>query len=754
MPPQPTASHTVRRPLRRALLPATATLAVAALTAPLVGIAAQAAIVPEPVTYSADDAAFELTAVGTYESGIFDASAAEIVTYHAGTQRLFVVNAAEAKVDVLDLADPSNPTLLHEITAAATPSADGGTIPEGAVANSVAVREDGLGLIAVEHPTKTELGYLVTFDAAGDGTALGAVRVGALPDMVTVNAAGTYAVVANEGEPANDFSVDPEGSVSVVTLPATLGAPAQDDVRTADFHAYDDGTRTLPDDVRVFGPTPHGDDLPISRNLEPEYIAIDGDDRTAYAALQEANAVAVVDLESATVTDIWPLGFKDHSVEGNGLDASDRDPRDAPTIAINTYPGLHGIYMPDGIESYTAGGETFLVTANEGDAREFGDYVESIRVKDLGDPDETPAPGVCEDAAVTDHLSDDQLGRLNVSIANGLAEDGSCFDELYAFGARSISIWTTDGEQVFDSGDEFERITAAAAPEFFNSNHSESNLEGRSEDKGPEPENLAIGEVDGRTYAFVGFERFGGVVVYDITEPSDARFVTYLNNRDFSVSMEDVVDAEPGDDAVQAALSQAGDLGPEGVTFIPAAASGNGLPLVVVGNEVSGTTTIFAVGEATAVTPAPATFTDLDGTEQDVVTVPAVDGVEYLLDGAVVPAGTYPGTGAVTVEARALPGFALADGAEATWSWAFSADSELPTEEPTTVPADDRPDSGDDGGRDDDGAPGGSGAPEPTGGEAGSLPSTGASVGWLAGAAALLVGLGLAVPLTRRLTRG
>src|SRR5690606_29369294 len=159
--------------------------------------------------------------------------------------------------------------------------------------------------------------------------------------------------------------------------------------------------------------------------------------------------------------------------------------------------------------------------------------------------------------------------------------DGSCFDELYAFGARSISIWTTDGEQVFDSGDAFERITAAAAPEFFNSNHSESNLEGRSEDKRPEPENLAIGQVDGRTYAFVGFERVGGVVVYDITEPAADSFVTYLSNRVFSVYMEDVVAAEPGDGAVQAALSQAGDLGPEGVTLIPAGDSGNGLPLVV-----------------------------------------------------------------------------------------------------------------------------------------------------------------------------
>ncbi|PYF97800.1 LPXTG-motif cell wall anchor domain-containing protein [Georgenia satyanarayanai] len=716
---------------------AAATTALAAVALTLPALTAGAATVPVSVT--AGDAAFELTAIGTYESGVFDESAAEIVTFHAATQRLFVVNAAAATVDVLDLSDPAAPALLHRIETPGTAAADGSTVTAGAVANSVAVRADGLGVIAVEHPTKTEPGWLVAFDAAGDGELLGAVRVGPLPDMVTTTADGRYAVVANEGEPADDFTADPEGSVAVVTLPASVAAPTQDDVRTAGFHAWDDGTRVLPVGVRVFGPTPHGEDLPVSRNLEPEYVTIGADDRTAYVALQEANAVAVVDLGSATVSDLWPLGLKDHSVEGNGLDPSDRDPEDAPTINIRTYPGVRGVYMPDGMASYTAGGQTYLVTANEGDAREWGDYVESVRVKDLGDPDETPAPAVCEDAPVADFLGDEHLGRLNVSIAGGLAEDGSCFEELHAFGGRSLSIWTTDGEQVFDTGDELERITAAAVPEFFNSNHSESTLEGRSEDKGPEPENLAIGEVDGRTYAFLGLERVGGVVVHDITDPTDAFFVTYLNNRDFSVSMEDVIDAEPGTDAVQAALTQAGDLGPEGVTFIPAADSGTGLPLVAVGNEVSGTTTIFSVGRATPVVPATVEFTDGDGTEHDVYTVPAVDGVEYLVDGAVVAAGTYPGTGTVTVVARALPGFVLDDGASAEWTWTFSAEGAAapapaepaPSPEPTTDDAGDDATAGGPNGR-------------------GSLPTTGSSVGVLGAAAGVLLALGAAAVLARR----
>src|SRR5690606_25021601 len=185
------------------------------------------------------------------------------------------------------------------------------------------------------------------------------------------------------------------------------------------------------------------------------------------------------------------------------------------------------------------------------------------------------------------------LGRLNVSIASGLAADGSCYEELYSFGSRSFSIWTTGGEQVFDSGDAFEQITAEAIPEFFNSNHSESNLEGRSDDKGPEPENLAIGTVGDRTYAFIGFERVGGLMVFDITDPAAAAYVTYVNNRDFSVSVEDAEDPA-------AVLDQAGDLGPEGITFVAAEDSPTGEAMVIVGGEVSGTTTFFGVSELLA----------------------------------------------------------------------------------------------------------------------------------------------------------
>src|SRR5690606_33370805 len=350
---------------------AAAVVSCALVAAPLASTTATAAAVDAPIAYAASDATLALTPIGSFETGVCDESAAEIVQAHG--DRLVVVNAQAGSVSVLDY---SNPAAMTELFA----------IGSEGVANSVAIRPDGLGVVAFEASVKTDPGHLLFFDANASDAAsavLGTVAVGALPDMVTISGDGAYAVVANEGEPADDFSVDPEGSIAVVALPGELAAPAQDAVRIADFHAFEGDA--LPEGVRVFGPTPHGDDLPVSRNLEPEYITVVGG--TAYASLQEANAIAEVDLASATVTSIYPLGYKNHGLPGNELDPSDRDDK----VELRTYEGLFGIYMPDAIESFTtADGSSYLVTANEGDAREWGDYVESVRVKNLAEDDGTP----------------------------------------------------------------------------------------------------------------------------------------------------------------------------------------------------------------------------------------------------------------------------------------------------------------------------------------------------------------------------
>lgn len=576
--------------MRRTTLPLLAAgacvggLLTACLAAPAVAggrdLFAGAGVVASPVSYAADGAALTLRPLGAYATGLFDQAAAEIVAFHPRTDRLFSVNAQAGTVTVLDVSDVTAPVPLHALRTAGAASADGTTVPAGGVANSLAVRPDGLVVVAVQAPDKVSPGWLVLFDAAGEGSPLGAVRVGAQPDMVTITGDGRTAVTADEGEPADDFSVDPEGSVSVVTLPRRLGVPAQSDVRTARFHAFEGAA--LPDGVRVFGPdvpSPSGSlEHRVSRNLEPEYVALSHDDTTAYVALQEANTIAVVDLASATVTALEPLGTKDFSVAG--IDPSDKD----GTAAIRPVP-VRGLYQPDGLAAYRVRGETYLVSANEGDAREWGSYAEPARVKDLG---RKGLPPVCAGSPAAGLRGDADLGRLNVTTASGLSDDGSCFAELHAFGGRSFAIWTTDGELVFDSGSALEAVTSAALGPAFNTNHTETALDGRSDDKGPEPENLAIGSVGGRTYAFVGLERASGVIVFDITSPRSPSFVTYVSNRDYSVSVEDAADPA-------SALAAAGDLGPEGLTFVPAAGSPTHGPLLAVANEVSGTTTLFAV---------------------------------------------------------------------------------------------------------------------------------------------------------------
>lgn len=551
-------------------------LAAACATALTLGLVspATAAVVAEPVKDLADGATADISVLGSYGAGAFDESAAEIVAFHADSKRILTVNALSGKIDVLDAADPAKPTKVGEVS--------GG---ENTTINSVAVRNDGLAVAAVEPENKTDAGELIFFDAGADelGTVLGRVGVGALPDMVTITPEGDYALVANEGEPAEDYSVDPEGSVSVVKLPASVEAATQADVRTADFRAFEG---TLADKgVHIYGQV--GASTTEAQNLEPEYIAVAGG--KAYVTLQENIAVAVVDIASATVEDVWPLGYTDRREVP--MDISDKDGK----INIRTAP-VKGILQPDSIAAYEVDGTTYLVTANEGDARDWEAYSEEERIKKLGGKKLAP---ICEGYAgmtaseIEEFQADENAGRLKITTAFGLNEEKNCYEDLYTYGGRSFSIFTADGTRVFDSGAEFEELTAKLLPEYFNTNHTENELESRSDDKGPEPEGVTLGEINGRTYAFIGFERLGGVMVYNITDPAKPAYTAYINNRDFSINMEKL--AEEGDDAVKAGLEKVGDLGAEGLTFVPAKDSPNGENLLIVGNEVSGTTTVFQV---------------------------------------------------------------------------------------------------------------------------------------------------------------
>ena len=517
-----------------------------------------------------------LKPLGTYETEVFDASAAEIVVHDPASQRLFVVNANAPAVEVLDIKDPSNPTKLFDID----PSA------YGAGANSVAIF-NGIVAIAIEAEEKTDPGRVVFFDI--NGNFLNAVTVGALPDMLTFSPDGSKVLVANEGEPNDDYSIDPEGSISIIDVSGGITNLTQANVTTADFTAFNDQQDELiAAGVRIFGPN-----ATVAQDVEPEYIAISGDSSTAYVSLQENNALAVVDIASGTVTDILPLGCKSHAE--NPLDASDRD----DAINIQNLP-VFGMYQPDAISLYEAGGETYIVTANEGDARDYDGFSEEARVKDL-QLDPIAFPNAAELQA------DEALGRLTVTTTLGDANGDGLYEELYAFGGRSFSIWDTQGNLVYDSGAELETTIAELFPDDFNADNAENDsFDNRSDNKGPEPEGIAIGEIDGRTYAFIGLERFGGVVTYDITNPTEAFWVDFVNNRDFSG------DPEAG---------TAGDLGPEGVTFISAAHSPNGNPLVVVANEVSGSTTLFDASALESSDPeVPGLFLDLRDITGDALT--------------------------------------------------------------------------------------------------------------------------------------
>ena len=945
----------------------------------------------------------DLTPVGTYRTGVFDGGAAEIAAYDQGTFRLFFTNAASNQLEVLDISDPTVPTFIQAIDL----SVYGGGV------NSVDVY-DGLVAVAVENQEKTSAGMVVFLDA--DGMLQGTVEVGSLPDMLTFTPDGTKVLVANEGEPDDDYGVDPDGSISVIDLANGVGSAT---VTTIDFSGYNNKrAHLLNKGLRIFGPG-----ASVAQDIEPEYISVSKDGRYAYIALQENNGLAVVDLETLSLLDIFPLGYKDHlrgrptldayvlnelaeewpvlgapvydggqpevllggfsglyydegastseslvfytvpdrgpndpavskdaidqeglpenlrpfklpnyearmvrftlnvnngtvtldeqillkrqdfnpidsvildtvpiTGKGNviafdevpvtytdlstayrnsdytlgeeayhevsydpyggdfegivkdkegffwlcdenrpslykfdangllqhryvpdgtsdlgiipldigfygeetlprvyrkrrtnrgfeaiaydslnhiiyafiqspmdvpdnsvrnqsdvirilGIDASNGNPveeyvyllernrepgfalsrtdkigdavyigngkflvleRDSSTpddgdsghkyifemdlkgatniielpvasnslsdgpddltleqltaemldsmsiqpvykqkilnlpsigylpsdkvegisllpngqiavlndndfglagsgitdnsvlgiigfggdagldasdrdngVNINPYPIL-GMYQPDAITSFEYNGQDYILTANEGDAREYegatNSYVEEDRIADF-DLDPEAFPNAIELQNVN------QLGRLKATTSQGDIDSDGLYDRLFTFGARSFSIWDAFGNLVYDSGDEFEQRIAAEIAKDFNSNNDENgSFDSRSDDKGPEPEAIAVIGGQDQRIALIGLERIGGIMVYDITDPKAPLFLDYVNNRNFDV----------------AAMSEnAGDLGIEDIKFVSGEDSPTGNALVVTANEVSGTITIF-----------------------------------------------------------------------------------------------------------------------------------------------------------------
>lgn len=627
---------------------------------------------------------FQINAIGSYNTGVFDDGAAEITAYDTTTQRLFFVNASNSSIQVLDISNPALPKLQNTII----------LTPYGASANSVAFK-NGVLAAAVEDTNKQANGKVVFFDAAG--VYLNDVPVGALPDMLTFSPDGNKIVVANEGEPNDDYTIDPEGSVSIIDISAGVsqatvsnvsfalfnnvidslesGMPSGwlnaggyfntssansgngkaglnttgDIIRTGKYSAlqglsfyakissaganwqtsieisqdsmvwtaidtiiadgnntgdvvdsiyrkfnynvgsslphyvrfnmynriggsfyFDDiEVSTISKDVRVFGPN-----ATVAMDLEPEYITVDQNNAFAYVSCQENNAIVKVDLSTATAVEIMPLGYKDWSAVGNTLDASDKD----GVINMRNYP-IKGMYMPDAIDGHVIGGNFYIFTANEGDSRDYDGFSEEDRIKDI----------ILDSIAFPNYArlqDEDSLGRLNITNTMGDIDNDGDFDELYSYGARSFSIFSTTGALIYDSGDDFESYIAANHATHFNSNNDDNDsFDKRSDDKGVEPEAIIVEEIRGKQYAFIGLERMGGIMVYDVSNVNAPTFEQYFLNRNFSAVATD---------------SAAGDLGPEGLFFIPASVSPNGLDLLVASNEISGNVSIYSLSFTTS----------------------------------------------------------------------------------------------------------------------------------------------------------
>jgi DNA-binding beta-propeller fold protein YncE len=341
--------------------------------------------------------------------------------------------------------------------------------------NSVAIHE-GVAAFAIEAgpPDRRRPGVVVFYDTRTRLPIGDPVIVGSLPDMLTFSHDGTRLLVANEGTPnavadTAYTSPDPRGSVSIIDVASRTV------IATAGF-----------ENVPQFGTNLRTN---VGMDFEPEYIAIEKDGSRAFVTLQEANAVAVLDLSLNEFTEIIGLGAKDFSLPGNEIDPKDND----GTVNFIT-ANARGLYMPDGIASYRWHGDTYLVLANEGDFRE--DNVDRSAAGNA--PYSAAAP----------------LDRLRIS--NRDSSPGN----LYAAGARSMSIRDAQGTVVFDSGSTLD-VEAAKRGVYD---------DGRSRDKGVEPEGVALLDIAGRTYAFVGLERTtsSAIAVFDVTNPHDVSFLDMI----------------------------------------------------------------------------------------------------------------------------------------------------------------------------------------------------------------------------------
>ncbi|WP_313891929.1 choice-of-anchor I family protein [Psychrobacillus sp.] len=504
--------------------------------------------------YSGDQ--LNIKQIGQYDSksGL---GGTEILAYDEKLKRAFVTNGANSAIDILSFSSLKSGKFTEVKSTKRILLKDFGIENVDDITSLASHPSKDLVAVSVVSNPKTDPGYIVFMTK--EGKYISKVQVGSLPDMVIFTPDGKRAIVANEGEPSDDYKVDPEGTISIIDV---TGSPKDFKVNNLTFQDV-----PLDEKVRV---SSKGTTL---QQLEPEYVTVSEDSKFAYVSMQENNAIATVDLLSEKILHVKGLGVKDHSVAGNELDGK----RDEKT-KIERLP-LLGLYMPDAIDSFTSDGKTYILTPNEGDSRDYKAYSEEAEIGDLVDKIKLDAKNykgftqVELDKMVADGLFKD-MKKTKVTIENGLTKDGT-YEALYSYGARSFSIFNAETmELVYDSGSDFERIVSKAMPKYFNTDNEEIAYDKRSSAKGPEPETVVTGEVNGTKYAFIALERVSGIMVYDLSNPVKPAFVQLISSRDYS---EDIK----------------GDVSPEGLRFIPAKVSPTGTALLAATHEVSGTVAVY-----------------------------------------------------------------------------------------------------------------------------------------------------------------
>ncbi|WP_316571375.1 choice-of-anchor I family protein [Neobacillus sp. YIM B06451] len=505
----------------------------------------------------------EVKKIAGYSMGMTneDGGVAEIVKYNADNKKFYAINGHGQTIDIVSLKKLKKSSgevqqLQKEKSINIADAVNTDQFTYGDVTSIDIDTKRNVVVAAVQEADYTKNGKIIVMNY--DGKILKTYDAGVQPDMVKLTDNGKYILSADEGEPrAGLEQEDPEGSVTIVEV--NTGKVTK--VKFNDQAVIDD-------DVHIRNSGTKADSV---KDFEPEYIAVSKDGKKAYVTLQENNAIATIDIKAGKVLSVKSLGYKDHSIPGNELDAARNG-----KIELERLPIL-GAYMPDSVAYVKIGGVDYLVTANEGDATEWPeDDSTFINVADFKDVKDTieldPSIFKGMSAAEAQAAFDKMKNSAGYQKLEVLTDRGN--DAIYTLGGRSFSIWKADTmELVYDSGSDFETITSQRFPDVFNWSNDDDEFEKRSTKKGPEPEDVKIGKIGKDVYAFVGLERIGGVMAYNISNPEKAQFANYFNSRDFSKAI-------------------AGDVSPEGLEFIDANSSPTKKPLVLVGNEVSGTVTV------------------------------------------------------------------------------------------------------------------------------------------------------------------